>query len=192
MDITTRDDDGCPWDFNIPEMRNRAARRVFIDKPMLLIGSLMCTIHSVMNNINHVRMPPEVVKERFAYARKHLPFATQLYKLQVQTGRYFLHGHPSGASSWQEQCVMDVMKMQGVQKVVGNQCRYGLKAKGEQGLGPARKTTGIMTNLPCIALQLQRRCPKKGGYQIHQHVQLIAGKAESSTNISTWIVQSSL
>ena len=48
MDITTSDVDGKAWDFYVPEMRNRAARRILMDKPLLLIGSSMCTIHSIM------------------------------------------------------------------------------------------------------------------------------------------------
>ena len=61
--------------------------------------------------------------------------------------------------------------MRGVDKVIGDQCCYGLKAKGEEGKGPARKSTGFMTNSPCIALQLRRRCPNRVGYQVHRHVQ---------------------
>ena len=41
LDLTTKDTDGRAWDFNVPEMRNRAARLVLKDKPMLLIGSPM-------------------------------------------------------------------------------------------------------------------------------------------------------
>ena len=63
MDIITNDRGGKSWDFNIPEMRNRVARRLLEDKPRLLIGSPMCTIHGVIDNINHVRMDPAVVKE---------------------------------------------------------------------------------------------------------------------------------
>ena len=44
LDISTHGKDGRAWDFNIPEMRNRAARMVLTDKPVLLIGSPMCTI----------------------------------------------------------------------------------------------------------------------------------------------------
>ena len=57
MDLTTQDNDGRPWDFNILEMRNRAARKVLEDKPLLLIGSPMCTVYCTMNNINHAKMP---------------------------------------------------------------------------------------------------------------------------------------
>ena len=87
LDLTTQDIDGRAWDFNVLEMRNRAVRRVLTDKPLLLIGSPMCNVYSTMNNINHAHMTPETVKERFAYARKHLEFATKLYQLQMQGGR---------------------------------------------------------------------------------------------------------
>ena len=46
FDITTYDRDGRAWDFNIPEMRNRAARMMPADKPVLLIVCPMCTIHN--------------------------------------------------------------------------------------------------------------------------------------------------
>ena len=75
---------------------------------------------------------------------------------------------------------MKVMAMKGVKKVVADQCRYGLQSKGEGGLGPARKATGLMTNSPCIALQMQRRCPNRNGYQIHKHVQLYGGRARAA------------
>ena len=102
LDLTTCDSDGKAWDFNNLEMRNRAVRKVLKDEPLLLVGSPMCTAFSAMNRINHAREPEEVVRQRFEYARRHLEFATELYKLHIQGGRYFLHEHPEGASSWQE------------------------------------------------------------------------------------------
>ena len=43
MGITTTDEHGRPWDFDCAHMRNLATRKVLEDKPMLLIGSPMCT-----------------------------------------------------------------------------------------------------------------------------------------------------
>ena len=120
MDITTQDTDGRAWDFIILEMRNRAARRIIQDKPLLLIGSLMCTIHTVANHVNHARMDPEVVQARFRYAWKHLEFAAKLYKMQLQGGGYFLHEHPESASSWHEKCMREPLEMENVVKVVGD------------------------------------------------------------------------
>ena len=112
MDITTQDTDGRAWDCNILEMRNRVASRIIQDKPPLLIGSPMCTTHSVANCANHARMDPEVVQARFRYARRHLEFAAKFYRLQIQGGRYFFHEHPESASSWHEKCMRELLKME--------------------------------------------------------------------------------
>ena len=122
-----------------------------------------------LNNINHAKMSPEEVKTRFQYARRHLEFSVKLYKMQLDAGRYFLHEHPQGASSWQEPCIKEVMKRHGVTRVVGDQCMYGLKSKEKGHEGPARKRTGFMTNSVCIAQQLQRRCPNRTGHVVHTH-----------------------
>ena len=131
----------------------------------------MCTVHIIMSNINHPK------KERFAHARRHLKFAAHLYRLFVQGGRYLLHEHPESASSWQEQCIQEVLRLEGVQKVIRDQCRYGLRAKGTDGDGPAREATVFMTNSLCTTLQLQRRSPNREGDAIHKHIQLDGGKA---------------
>lgn len=109
MDITNVDEYGEPWDFDELHMRNKAVRRVIRDRPMLFIGSLMCTEFCIWMAINHKLMPPEVVAERLRKAKQHLRFCTQLYKLQLDAGRYFLHEHPAGATSWKEQCVQRIL-----------------------------------------------------------------------------------
>ena len=137
LDLTTNDTDGRAWNFNDPEMRNRAARRVLIDKPLLLIGSPMCIVFSTMNFVNHSKMSPEEVQTRYAYARRHLEFSTRLYKMQIDAGKYFLHEHPHVATSWQEQCIRRIIGQHGVVKVVGDQCMYGLKTCDAGREGPA-------------------------------------------------------
>ena len=83
MDTGTHDEDGRIWDVNIPEMRNKVARRVLRDKSLLLIGSPTCTVHSVMGHMDHARMAPEIVQERSTDASEHHKFATLLHQLQV-------------------------------------------------------------------------------------------------------------
>ena len=70
--------------------------------------------------------------------------------------------------------------METVMKALGDQCCYGLKAKGKHGDGPARKATRFMTNSPCVALQFQRRCPNKSRYTVHRHAQLQGGKTRAT------------
>ena len=129
LDLITTDVDGRAWDFNSVEMWNRAARRVLQDRPLLLIGSPMCTVYSTMNDVNHARMSEEDVGARSRYARKHVEFSVNLNEMQVDAGRDFLHEHPHRASPWQETCIKDIMKREGVLRVAGDQCMYGLKAK---------------------------------------------------------------
>ena len=62
LDISTHDVDGREWDFNQLEMRNRAIRKILQDKPILLVGSPMCTAFSALNNINYCKMHPEEIR----------------------------------------------------------------------------------------------------------------------------------
>ena len=133
-----------------------------------------------MNNASHARMDPAIVKDRFGYARRHSEFAATLFKMQVKEGRYCVHEHPRSVSSWQDDCINEVPAVKGVQRVIGDQCQYGSKAKGTDGEGPARKTTGFMTSPPCKALQLQRRCPIGARYKVHKHVQMDGGRAKAA------------
>ena len=82
LDFTTTDDEGNPWDFNKAHMRNKVVRKLLTDKPRFSIGSPMCTAFSAMNYINHARMSPTEVQQRFAYGRRHLDLCMKLYELQ--------------------------------------------------------------------------------------------------------------
>ena len=180
LDLTTRDSDGKQWNFNETEMRNRAVRLVLKDQPLLLIGSPMCTAFSIMNNINYARMAPEEVQRRMEYGRTHLQFCAKLYAIQWKAGRYFLHEHPAEATSWQEECIARILKKQGVIKVTGDQCMYGLQSSDGHRTGSARKRTGFMTNSACVAKQLERRCLNKFGYEVHHHIRLECGRTRKA------------
>ena len=133
-----------------------------------------------MNNINYSKMPEEERDRRIEYGRKHLKFCTQLYEIQWQAGRYFLHEHPDTAISWGERCITNLLKKQGVVRVTGDQCMYGLKANDGAREGPAWKRTGFLTNSPCIAKRLELRCPNTKANQIHDHVVLNNGRATAA------------
>ena len=85
----------------------------------------------------------------------------ELYREQHKHGLHFLHEHPATASSWSEKSVMEVLHLGGVQRVVGDMCTFGMK-HGEEYV---RKPTAFMTNAPCIAEALNKRCTKD-----HRHV----------------------
>ena len=178
LDITTRDTDGRPRNFNEIEMRNRAVRRVIKDQPLFLIGSPMCTVFSTMNRINYVRMAPEEVQERMAYGKAHLEFCAKLYAIQGRARRYVLHGHPAEAISRQENCIKEMLQMQGVIRLTGDQCRYGLQTYDGYRKGPAMKRTGSMANSICVAQMLEKICPNKPNRQVHEHVSFEDGRTK--------------
>ena len=178
LDLTTQDENGVAWDFNKIHMRNKAVRKLLTDQPLVSIGSPMCTAYSIMNRVNYSRMPAEEVQARLAYAKTHLDFCVKLYEMQWRAGRYFLHEHPDGAGSWQEDSMQRLMRRQGVMIVVGDQCRYGLVSQDKQREGPARKRTGFLTNAVCVARRLCNKCPNQAGYVVHRHVILENGRTK--------------
>jgi len=160
FDITTNNENGEPWDFDIAENRRRARERVLLDKPMLLVGSPMCTAFSAWQYINNKKRDPTLVAKEYVRAMVHIRFVMELYAIQHAAGRYFLHEHPAGAMSWAEAEVMQIALMPNVVIVVGDQCQYN----AEDTVGsPIKKPTKFMTNSSCIGDALSRRCSGKLG-----------------------------
>ena len=97
-------------------------------------------------------------------ARVHITFVVQLYRDQVEGGRYFLHEHPVGASSWSLPEIEALLQVEGVQRVHGDQCQYGAEAiRGSSKGSPIMKPTGFMTNSDAVAASLSLRCKAIGG-----------------------------
>ena len=180
MDLTTTDENGRPWDFDCAHMRTKATRRLLEDKPTLLMCSPMCTDFCTLTHINHKRMAKEVIQERMRTARTPLRFCTKLYALQLHHGRHSLHEHPLGATSWQEECIKELLGKNGVTKVSADQCQYGLVSRDANGEGKVRKAIGFLTNAPYIAMQLSKRCPNRLGEMKHRHVVLEGGRTKAA------------
>ena len=165
LDLTCIDpDDNVPWDFNAKEKREKAFRLIRQQKPMLLIGSPMCTAWSTWQFINDLRRTPEERMRLKVEARVHLEFVAQLYQEQVQGGRYFLHEHPANATSWDEKSIKEVSELPGVNIVRADQCQFGQQVNfGKYKGAPIKKETGFMSNSDKVLDQLRRRCLGKGG-----------------------------
>ena len=54
----------------------------------------------------------------------HMRFVSELYNEQVAGNRYFLHGHPRYATSWQLDCMKELQDLPSVDTVRGDQCQY--------------------------------------------------------------------
>ena len=138
----------------------------------------MCGPFGTMNNLNYKKMTEK--QQKIAHGRKHFEFCAKVYEMQWKEGLYLLHEHPESASSCNEECIKRFLARQGVVRVVGDQCQYGLRSHDGQREGPARKSIGFITNSPCIGKRLSKRCPNKLGMKIHAHIILINGIAKAA------------
>ena len=182
LDICSNDEEGNPWDFTKPEMRNKVARKVIEEEPLVLIGSPPYTDWSSLMNFNWSKLDPATVEERKRIARTHLEFCAKLYKIQHVAGRYFLHEHPISATSWSEEIIREVCDLDGVLTALADQCKFGLTSPLSGGQGELMKPTRFMTNSLCIAQSMNRRCPNRmtHGTHKHEHVILLDGRAKAA------------
>ena len=177
LDLTVSDEYGRPWDLSDHPTRERVIKLVEAEKPMLIIGSPPCTMFSQLQSLVKHMTDEHIWNQRMEQAVEHLRFCMFLYLKQVKDGRYFLHEHPSGASSWYDGAVQEVLAHPGVIHVQSHMCRFGMTTSvpcsEERKL--VLKPTGFMTNSPEVARMLDRRCSNKEGTETHDHGSLIGG-----------------
>ena len=154
--------DGKPWDFDRPEQREKARALIREQKPLLLIGSPMCTAFCQWQNINNKYRTKEQIKEMMFKARLHLRFTMELYRMQIEEGRYMLPEHPAYVSSWDEDSTRSIMRMKGVNTILAHQCQLGMKdpRTGNR----IKKPTKYMSNACKILDKLAMICKGIGGY----------------------------
>ena len=160
LDLTTNDENGCPWNFDKVEQRRKAWELLERERPMLLVGTPMCTAFSTWQAINDLKRDPEEVNREKIKAMVHLKFCCQLYEYQAEQGIYFPHEHPSMAASWDKDCIKKILRIPGVKRVLAHQCQYQAETKKGE---PIKKPTGFMTNCRGVAEELCRLCTGKGG-----------------------------
>ena len=104
--------------------------------------------------------------------KSHLKSCIKVYRYQSMPSRHFLHGHPDNARSWKEPSMIRVPTMQDNLLSRADQCQYGLVFEDKMGKALAKKPSDFLTNLPCIAPQLRRRCEGSGTHEGKRHVTL--------------------
>ena len=164
------------WDFSKQQDRRRAIDLIKAQKPFMIIGSPPCTMFSVLQGLNQYKNGAEwneSFQRRKQEAIRHVEFCAALYRLQSASGRYWLHEHPNGASSWNLKTIAQLLRLPGVTRVRADQCAYGLTASVRGESRPAMKPTGFLTNSWCVARELTKRCPGN-----HKHFSLMEGRAK--------------
>ena len=100
-----------------------------------------------------------------------------LYRYQISRARHFIHEHPWGASSWNVECMQQLLNDRSVMIAKVDQCRYGLQATDADGeLGPARKRTGFASSSWAVVEELDGTCG--GMHTTHNH--LLEGRAKGA------------
>ena len=74
MDLRTCDQHGVPWNFDLAERRQAAREQFHKEKPMVLIGTPMCTRWGPWQHINDKKRDPVEVNLELVKARVHLAF----------------------------------------------------------------------------------------------------------------------
>ena len=117
-------------------------------------------------------MSPEKWKALWEHGLSHLLFMCEIYKIQADNGRFFLHEHPASASSWRIPEIVALSERSDTEIVVGDMCRFGMTSADMYGTGLVKKPTKFMTNCKFIAQKLALKCNKD-----HRHVPLMGGRA---------------
>ena len=160
LDLTTVNAKGEPWDFDDDDKQDEALRLIDEIKPLFVVGSPMCTAFSTWQRLSAARRDPKEVEAQYQRALKHLRFACQVYRKQLDAGRYFLHEHPVAATSWAEPCMMRLRREDAVQELNMDQCQFNQKDVNND---PIKKPTKWLTNCPEVLKTLDRRCGGRGG-----------------------------
>jgi len=162
LDLTTHDDEGNPWDFDVESQESKAVKLLYDTEPDLLVGSPMCKDFSPWQRLNKARSPnPEKYVSAKRSSLNHLEFVCHTYEIQYSGGRLLLHEHPQQASSWDEECIVRIMKLPGVDYIDMDQCQLG--QKDSEG-NPIKKPTRWLSNSRCILEALSKRCGGRRGW----------------------------
>ena len=87
LDWTVKDGNGQPYDFSKHECREKARGLIYKTKPLLLVGSPMCTWFSVLHYLNKKHMSKDDWQKAYNNAVEHIKFVCELYDIQVQPQR---------------------------------------------------------------------------------------------------------
>ena len=129
------------------------------DRPFMLIGSPPCTAFSVLQGLNNHKRDQSVVAKELADACAHVAFCFELYEIQRKAGRFFMHEHPSPASSWSRPEVLQMLLRQDVEPIEVDMCSFGMTASDEHGEAFVRKRTKILTNSVEVARRVEKHAP---------------------------------
>ena len=131
---------------------------------------------SELINISKNRRDPREVQDKTEQGRRRLHIAIDCYERQHRAGRYFLHEHLDGASSWNDARMRALQRVSCVYIVSGPMCRCLMKLVGHDGEpGLVRKRIRWVTKSRALAEFLDSYCTNELGQEPHRHLTLMGG-----------------
>jgi len=172
--------EGEAWDLSQPKDVRELKEMIAFEQPVLVTGSPPCTAFCLLQNLRPKE--PNKRKTELEEATRLLHVAVDVYRGQLRAGRYFLHEHPCGCSSWDDGRVQALQREPGVFTVTSPMCCFNAKlpkATGADQEARIYKRTKWVTNSRVLAEALDRRCTNEvGGHKWHRHVSLLNGMAK--------------
>ena len=179
LDLTTKDPaTGDHWDLSQPKVQSRVRKLVRDTQPYCIIGSPPCTPFSPLQEIGRAKRDPKVMANELARGKEHIKFCLEIYAMQLNGKRHFVHEHPERSRAWDMPEVVDFLLRPNVDSTVLHMCAFGMTAKDEQGEGLVQKATRVMSSSDEVIKQVTLQCSNRGGGRIHRHVHLIQGRAK--------------
>ena len=134
MDLTMNDPaTGEPWDLSKQTVQSRVLKLIRDVKPFCVIGSPPCTTFSPFQEISRARRDPKMMEAELRNGKNHVRFCIEVYRLQLQGRRHFVHEHPEKSKAWDMPEIIELMAHSEVGSVVLHMCAFGMASTDEQG-----------------------------------------------------------
>ena len=153
---------GRQWCLDKEEDTAELQQLISEERPVLLTGSSRHDLSHLLGTRQH-GVGPEQAALRTEKAQKQFKACVRFYRKQHEEQRSFLHEHPAGAASWQDQDMLALQSLPGVYTVEGPTCywnrsdRSGSSVAGKKpGHSIFRSKTRFVTNSRVLAEALGR------------------------------------
>ena len=158
------------------------------EKPVLVAGSPSCRAFF----LPHARLlGPKQVQAEKEHAKNILHETISVYHQQRVEGRYFLHEHPVGCSSWDDPEMKKLQIEKEVYTVSSPICCYQIKHPHAQDI-VIYKAMKWVTNSRVLAEALDKRCKDTKGQTWDRQATLVGGISHMTTSYTPALVDAVL
>ena len=146
---------GKVWDLCNKRDQDEALKMIRKIRPKFVICCPPC-------HLDRSKPYPEMQRDR-QKIEELMNFALEVYKIQLDDGRFFVHEQQGGAFTWNLLVVKELLLKLGIDLCRLDTCCFNVYSDGDHGRGLVSSRVWLMTNSACVANAMHRRC--KGGHR---------------------------